>query len=92
VRNNAGDAVVVDWRTDVARAFFRASGADPIDVALRRRFGHAAGTLTSLEDERLLAGQEFRPPRADGVRAASSDAGAVDRKAHANCATFRVVG
>jgi DNA helicase IV len=59
VRDEAGDVVVVDWRADISLAFYRASATEPMDVALRRRFGHAAGVLTSLEDERLSAGQEY---------------------------------
>jgi len=58
VRNDAGDVVVVDWRADVSLAFYQATATEPMDVAMRRRFGHSAGTLTSLEDERLTAGDE----------------------------------
>jgi DNA helicase IV len=58
VRDDAGDVVVVDWRADVSLAFYRATAGEPMDVALRRRFGHAGGALTSLEDERLTAGEE----------------------------------
>jgi hypothetical protein len=69
VRDEAGDVVVVDWRAEVSLAFYRASAGEPMDVALRRRFGHAAGTLTSLEDERLTAGQEY-DAAASGILAA----------------------
>ena len=58
VRNDAGDVVVVDWRADVSLAFYRATAGEPMDVSMRRRFGHAGGALTSLEDERLTAGEE----------------------------------
>jgi DNA helicase IV len=58
VRNDAGDVVVVDWRADISLAFYQATAAEPMDVSMRRRFGHASGTLTSLEDERLTAGDE----------------------------------
>lgn len=58
VRDDAGDVVVVDWRAEVSLAFYRASAADPMGVTLRRRFGHSAGQLTSLEDERLDLGEE----------------------------------
>jgi DNA helicase IV len=58
VRNDAGDVVVVDWRADVSLAFYQATAAEPMDVSRRRRFGHAAGVLTSLEDEQLTAGDE----------------------------------
>jgi DNA helicase IV len=58
VRNDGGDVVVVDWRADVSLAFYQATAAEPMDVSMRRRFGHASGTLTSLEDEQLTAGDE----------------------------------
>jgi hypothetical protein len=69
VRDRAGDVIVVDWRADVSLAFYRATASEPMDVALRRRFGHAAGVLTSLEDERLTAGQEY-DAAASGILAA----------------------
>lgn len=50
-----GDPVVVDWRADVATAFYRASRTEPMGVRLRRRFGIDAGELTAYEDEHLLA-------------------------------------
>jgi DNA helicase IV len=49
---------VVDWRADVSLAFYQATASNPMDVSMRRRFGHAAGILTSLEDEHLSAGEE----------------------------------
>ncbi|HTW20182.1 MAG TPA: ATP-binding domain-containing protein [Mycobacteriales bacterium] len=58
VRNETGDVVVVDWRADVSLAFYQATATEPMDVARRRRFGHSAGALTSLEDEQLSAGDE----------------------------------
>ncbi len=48
-----GDPVVVDWRADVARAFYRASRAEPLGVVRRRRFGVEHGRLTAYEDEHL---------------------------------------
>jgi DNA helicase IV len=60
VRNDGGDVVVVDWRADISLAFYQATATEPMDVSMRRRFGHAAGTLTSLEDERLTAGEEHQ--------------------------------
>ncbi|AYY11560.1 AAA family ATPase [Actinobacteria bacterium YIM 96077] len=54
VMDEAGDPVVVDWRADVARAFYQATRSDPHGVTRRRRFGFAAGELTSFEDEHLL--------------------------------------
>jgi DNA helicase IV len=55
--------LVVDWRAPVSRTFYQASARDPQGVAVRRRFGWAPfskgdpGDLTSLEDERLAAGE-----------------------------------
>src|SRR5580692_3665124 len=60
VRNDAGDVVVIDWRADMSLAFYQATTTEPMDVSMRRRFGHASGTLTSLEDERLSAGEEHQ--------------------------------
>ena len=53
VMNAAGDPVVVDWRADISRAFYRATRRDPHKVTLRRRFGFARGEITSYEDEHL---------------------------------------
>ncbi len=53
VMDDAGDPVVVDWRADVSRAFYRATRADPQGVVLRRRYGFDRGELTSFEDEHL---------------------------------------
>ncbi|GAA4985435.1 AAA family ATPase [Kineococcus glutinatus] len=53
VTDAAGDPVVVDWRADVSRAFYRASRTDPQGVVLRRRFGVERGRLTAYEDEHL---------------------------------------
>jgi DNA helicase IV len=57
VRDSAGDPVVIDWRAPMSRPFYQASAADPQGVARRRRFGFAAGELTSYEDERLAEGE-----------------------------------
>lgn len=54
VLDDAGDPVVIDWRADLARAFYRASPAVPMGVRLRRRFGFSHGELTAYEDEHLL--------------------------------------
>nr|WP_157553460.1 AAA family ATPase [Jiangella gansuensis] len=54
VMDGNGDPMVVDWRADVSRAFYRATRADPMGVVLRRRYGFADGDLTSFEDEHLL--------------------------------------
>ena len=55
IRDDAGDPLVIDWRAPMSRSFYRATPTDPMGVARRRRFGFAAGTLTSYEDEALRA-------------------------------------
>jgi DNA helicase IV len=45
--------LVIDWRAPVSTAFYRASPTDPRGIAVRRRFGWSASTLTGFEDERL---------------------------------------
>ena len=57
VRDDAGEPVVIDWRAPIARAFYRATADDRMGVRLRRRFGFAAGELTSFEDEHLDRGE-----------------------------------
>ncbi|HEX3005498.1 MAG TPA: AAA family ATPase, partial [Angustibacter sp.] len=58
VADEAGDPVVVDWRADVSRAFYRASRAEPMGVRLRRRFGVDRGQITAYEDEHLTDATE----------------------------------
>nr|WP_237694904.1 AAA family ATPase [Streptomyces sp. SID5468] len=53
VHDAQGDPMVIDWRAPVSQPFYRASRADPQDVALRRRFGYTGGALTAYEDEHL---------------------------------------
>ncbi|MBM9505182.1 AAA family ATPase [Streptomyces sp. KK5PA1] len=53
VHDADGDPMVIDWRAPVSQPFYRASRTDPMDVALRRRFGYTAGELTAYEDEHL---------------------------------------
>ena len=53
VADGAGDPMVIDWRADVARAFYRASRTDPQGVHRRRRFGIEHGEITAYEDEHL---------------------------------------
>ena len=48
-----GEPVVVDWRADVSRAFYRASRSEPMGVVRRRRFGIEQGRITAYEDEHL---------------------------------------
>ena len=47
------DPVVVDWRAPIAAPFYRATGADPLGVDLRRRFMLDGGELTAYLDEHL---------------------------------------
>ena len=51
-----GTPAVIDWRAPVSRPFYRASAADPMNLARRRRFGFSGGELTAYEDE-LFAGR-----------------------------------
>jgi DNA helicase IV len=53
VADPGGDPVVIDWRADVALAFYRASRTDRLGVARRRRFGIETGKITAYEDEHL---------------------------------------
>jgi DNA helicase IV len=61
VRDRNGDPVVIDWRAEVSRAFYRASASDPMQLALRRRFGFSHGVMTSFEDEHLDRGEAHDP-------------------------------
>ena len=53
VQDDDGEPLVVDWRADISRAFYRASRAMPYGLGLRRRFGFQHGQLTAYEDEPL---------------------------------------
>jgi hypothetical protein len=54
VHDDDGDPVVVDWRADISTAFYRATRTEPMNVALRRRFGFERGRITAYEDEHLV--------------------------------------
>ncbi|HVF20768.1 MAG TPA: AAA family ATPase [Mycobacteriales bacterium] len=56
VLDSRGEPMVVDWRAPISLPFYRATAAEPMDVALRRRFGFSAGAITSFEDEHLTSG------------------------------------
>ncbi|MFG1672221.1 HelD family protein [Streptomyces sp. Y7] len=58
VHDAEGDPMVIDWRAPVSQPFYRASKKDPMDIALRRRFGYTGGDLTAYEDEHLSDPQE----------------------------------
>lgn len=69
------DPLVIDWRAPISRAFYQARAADPMGVALRRRFGFQAGQLTAYEDEDLsrdsssdLLEAEIERPRTGPMR------------------------
>jgi DNA helicase IV len=53
IEDDAHDPVVIDWRAPIAAPFYRATGADPLGVALRRRFTMADGELAAYLDEHL---------------------------------------
>jgi hypothetical protein len=53
VADQQGDPVVIDWRAEVSRAFYRASRNEPMGVVRRRRFGIEHGAISGYEDEHL---------------------------------------
>ncbi|MFI9383812.1 HelD family protein [Kutzneria sp. NPDC052558] len=53
VSDERDEPVVIDWRTDMASRFYRASPSNRMEVTLRRRFGFDGVTLTSFDDEPL---------------------------------------
>lgn len=57
VHDGQGRPLVIDWRAPVSRAFYQAGPAEPMNVALRRRFGYQGGELTAYEDEHLAKGE-----------------------------------
>jgi DNA helicase IV len=63
VHDERGDPMVIDWRADISRAFYRASATDPMDLRLRRRFGFVGGTLTAFEDESFDAAEDLESSR-----------------------------
>ena len=56
-----GTPAVIDWRAPVSRPFYRASGADPMNLELRRRFGFSGGELTAYEDELFTTDRSVLP-------------------------------
>ncbi|HEY2691213.1 MAG TPA: ATP-binding domain-containing protein [Streptosporangiaceae bacterium] len=73
VHDPDGSPVVIDWRAPVSRPFYRASPADPMGLARRRRFGFSGAELTAYEDEVFPAagrGPATTGPAAAGVAAA----------------------
>src|SRR3984893_3408753 len=55
VHDPDGRPVVIDWRAPVSRPFYRASPAEPMGLARRRRVGVFGGELTAYEDEDFAA-------------------------------------
>jgi DNA helicase IV len=53
VSDERDEPVVIDWRTDMAARFYRASASNRMEVTRRRRFGFDGVTLTSFDDEPL---------------------------------------
>ena len=60
VHDDGGEPLVIDWRAPMSRPFYKASTADPMGLASRRRFGYSAGELTALEDEDFTTSAESR--------------------------------
>jgi DNA helicase IV len=60
VHGGDGEPLVIDWRAPMSRPFYKASTADPMDLAMRRRFGYSRGELTAFEDEDFTAPAESR--------------------------------
>ena len=56
-----GTPAVIDWRAPVSRPFYRASGAEPMNLELRRRFGFSGGELTAYEDELFTTDRSVMP-------------------------------
>ena len=71
-----GTPAVIDWRAPVSRPFYRASAADPMNLARRRRFGFSGGELTAYEDELFTA----VPPSGAGGGAGAAGPDRSDRK------------
>ncbi|GAA3433787.1 HelD family protein [Kutzneria kofuensis] len=53
VSDERDEPVVIDWRTDMASRFYRASPSNRMEVTRRRRFGFDGVVLTSFDDEPL---------------------------------------
>nr|WP_269326759.1 AAA family ATPase [Kineosporia mesophila] len=79
VADPQGDPVVIDWRAEVAKAFYQAGRNDRMGVQKRRRFGIEQGAITAYEDEVLtdpatpekksqILAHEIERPRAGPMR------------------------
>ncbi len=72
VTDAQGDPLVIDWRADVSRGFYRASRTEPMGIVRRRRFGLERGNLTAYEDEDLRAGDDAVPVEPEGSGTAAT--------------------
>jgi len=59
IEDDHHDPVVVDWRAPIAAPFYRATGADPLGVTLRRRFTMDQGEINAYLDEHTDADPEL---------------------------------
>src|SRR5262245_31935520 len=59
VHDAAGHPMVLDWRAEVSRAFYRASARDPMGLPRRRRFGFSGGQPTAYEEQQLEHLEDF---------------------------------
>lgn len=75
VADEHGDPVVVDWRADVSRPFYRAGRSQLLGVLRRRRFGVERGRITAYEDEDL-AGATAGAPAPGGAAQGAPGQGA----------------
>ena len=53
-----GEPLVMDWRAPMSLPFYRARPGDPMNVAMRRRFGFRHGEITAYEDEDLVSASD----------------------------------
>ena len=51
VEDAAADPVIIEWRAPVALPYYRASGADPMDLVRRRQYVADANRLLSMADD-----------------------------------------
>ncbi|MGI9119801.1 MAG: HelD family protein [Acidimicrobiales bacterium] len=63
VADDDQEPVVVDWRAPIAEPFYRATGLDPMGLALRRHFATQGRQLLAIEDEHF----EWSRPEDQGV-------------------------
>lgn len=53
LRAESGDQMLIDWRAPAARAFYQATGANPMDVVRRRHIQTRLRQVVGIEDEVL---------------------------------------